>query len=74
MAAWSFDGGGAVTGPLDGVVEKVETARPLGYCLLSCPSCWKTRKGPHDSRQLPRGVLDSSIGRRLAYLSSGRLS
>jgi hypothetical protein len=28
----------------------------------------------HDSRQLPRGVLDSSTGRRLAFLSSGKLS
>ena len=41
MAAWPLDGGGAAAGPLDGgvaVKEKVETARPLGYCLLSCPS------------------------------------
>ncbi len=41
MAAWPLDGGGAVAGPLDGgvaVKEKVENARPLGYCLLSCPS------------------------------------
>ncbi len=38
MAAWPSDGGGAVAGPLDGGLEKVETARRLGYCFLSCPS------------------------------------
>jgi hypothetical protein len=41
MAACLLDGGGAAAGPLDGglaVKEKVDTARPLGYCLLSCPS------------------------------------
>ena len=40
-AAGPLDGGGAAAGPLDGgvaVKEKVETARPLGYCLLACPS------------------------------------
>jgi hypothetical protein len=50
MAAWPLDGGvtarwrrgrSMAAGPLDGCVavkEKVETARPLGYCLLSCPN------------------------------------